>query len=273
MKTTARFRGKGHETATGPGGAEAAAIIAAFARGRPATFRGWQQFVQAARQLFDLPAAPGVEHLLPEAAWRSLVPPEHEETVLPALSQATGIYFFPSREWLSRFCRLLVRLRCRRVLEAGAGRGYLAAALAARLPALGIDFLAVEKQPGVYDQGLPRHPVVRIGDAGEAIRDWQPDLVLAAWPSPGQSIAPWCRYPWVRYLVVIGERGGGCTGDPGDWHRLPQRELSTLSRLGLGRSGRWPQAATLFFGAGHPAWGAFFKDKGVFADSLASLDS
>lgn len=233
---------------------EAWEIIAAFSRERPATFRAGQRLAQAARKLLFLPPGPGTQHLLSEAEWCRLAPPAVAEALMPLLSQATGIYFFPSREWLHRCARLLRRLGCRRVLEAGAGRGYLAAALAATLPPLGITFLAVEKTRGAYDQGLPWHPVVQPGDADIVIRNWQPDLVLTAWPSPGQSIEPWCRGPSVRYLLSIGEKGGGCTGDPRDWDRLVHRELPTLSRLGIGRTGRRRQAATLFLGAGHPAW-------------------
>jgi hypothetical protein len=80
--------------------------------------------------------------------------------------------------------------------------------------------------------------------------------VLYAWPPPGQSVHPLCCCPSVRYVLVLGEAGGGCTGDPGDWQRLPYRSLRSLSRYGLGRSGRQRQAASLFFGACRPKFPA-----------------
>lgn len=244
------------EVAAGNLGPEAAwEIITTFRPEAPRTHRGWQRLVAAARRLFYLPAAGGgEEHLLSVAEWNRLAPPAVEAALLPALSLATGIYFFPTREWLHRCCRFLELLRSRRVLEAGAGRGYLAAALAPRLAARGIAFLAVEKTAGAYDQGLPHHPVVQPGDALLAVHQWRPDIILYAWPPPGQSIAPLCRPPWVRFVLVLGEPGGGCTGDPRDWQRLAHRTITSLSRLSWARSGRQRQSATLFYGAGHPAW-------------------
>jgi len=214
-----------------------------------ATWRQRQRFRETARALVRLPEPQEepLEVLLAEADWRRLVPPvEAAETVLAALSQETGIYFFPSREWVVRFCRYVHLLKIRRVLEAGAGRGYLAAALAPCLGRQGVAFLAVDNGQAEFASGLPRHPVVQAASALDAVHALQPELVLYAWPPPGQSIGPLLAGPGVRYVLVVGERHGGCTGDPADWQNFPQREMHTLSRLGLGRSGRRCQAATLF---------------------------
>lgn len=218
-----------------------------------ATWRQRRRFQEEARRLIRLPEPQedpqGV--LLSEAAWRRLVPPgEEEEILLAALSQDTGIYFFPSQEWVAQCCRFLRLLGIRRVLEAGAGRGYLAAALAPRLAQVGIALMAVDSAQGEFESGLPRHPLVQLMAAQEALRHFQPDLVLYAWPPPGQSMAPLSSSPGVRYVLVVGEQGGGCTGDPNDWQHLRQRRIASLSRLGVGRSGRRRQAVTLFLGAG-----------------------
>ena len=231
-------------------------VLMGFAAGwcaPDATWRQRQRFREAARALVRLPEPQEepLEVLLPEADWRRLVPPaEAAETVLTALSQDVGIYFFPSREWVARFCRFVHLLKIQRVLEAGAGRGYLAAALAPRLARQGVAFLAVDNGQGEFDSGLPRHPVVQAASALDAVHALQPELVLYAWPPPGQSIGPLLAGPGVRYVLVVGERHGGCTGDPADWQNLPHREIHSLSRLGLGRSGRRRQAATLFSGTG-----------------------
>jgi hypothetical protein len=218
----------------------------------------WQQrrrFLAAAQALIRIPA-PGAEplgHLLTEACWRGLVPPDNQEVVvLTALSQASGVYFFPSREWVSAFCRFIHLLGIRRVLEAGAGRGYLAAALAPLLARQGVAFKAVDNAQGEFESGLPRHPVVEQADALTALQDFSPDLVLYAWPPPGQSIGPLCRSAGVRYVLVLGEPGGGCTGAPTDWQRFRHHSVGILSRRGLGRSGCRQQAATVFFGSAHP---------------------
>jgi hypothetical protein len=220
-----------------------------------ATSRQRRRFQDAARALIRIPA-PGAEplgHLLTEACCHRLVPPDdQEEVVLTALSQATGIYFFPTREWVAAFCRFIHLLGIRRVLEAGAGRGYLAAALAPLLARQGVAFKAVDNAQGEFESGLPRHPVVELTDSLTALQEFSPDLVLYAWPPPGQSIGPLCRSSSVRYVLVLGEPGGGCTGDPTDWQRFWNRFVGFLSRFGLGRSGRRQQAATVFFGSVNP---------------------
>jgi hypothetical protein len=218
-----------------------------------ATWRQRQRFRETARQLLRLPEPQEdpLAVLLSEAEWHGLLPPGAEaETVLAALSQETGIYFFPTREWVRRFCRLVKLLGATRVLEAGAGRGYAAAALEPALSSLGIGFRAVDSGQGEFESGLPRHPVVQAASAEVAVAIFRPDFILAVWPPPGQSLGPLLASPGVRYLLVMGESQGGCTGDPADWQRYPHRELPTLSRLGWGRSGRQRQAATLFWPPG-----------------------
>jgi hypothetical protein len=220
-----------------------------------ATWRQRRQFRDAARALIRIPdsGADPVGHLFTEAYWREAVPPNDREVmVLTALSQATGVYFFPTREWVTAFCRFSRLVRIRRVLEAGAGRGYLAAALAPLLPRQGTAFRAVDNAQGEFESGLPRHPVVEQTDALTAVQDFSPELIVYAWPPPGQSIGPLCRSAGVRYVLVLGEPHGGCTGDPADWERFTYRTAGLLSRRGLGRSGRQQQAATVFFGSAHP---------------------
>ena len=217
-----------------------------------ATWRQRRRFQEAARALVRIPApgAAAMEHLLTEDCWRRLIPlDDHEEMVLAALSQATGVYFFPSREWILALCRFIHLLGIRRVLEAGTGRGYLAAALAPLLARQGVAFKAVDNALGEFESGLPRHPLVEQSDALTAVQSFCPDLILYAWPPPGQSIGPLCRRAGVRYVLVLGERNGGCTGEPADWHNFRHRSVGFLSSRGLGRSGRRHQAATIFFGA------------------------
>jgi hypothetical protein len=218
-----------------------------------ATWRQRRRFQEAAHKIIYLPHDDRMDYVWSEADWLRLVPADaQEEAVLVALSQATGVYFFPSREWLAAFGRFSRRLRLRRVLEAGAGRGYLAAALAPLMARQDTAFKAVDNAQGEFETGLVRHPVVASADALPTVHLFRPDLIVYAWPPPGQSIGPLCRSPGVRYVLVLGEPDGGCTGDPADWQRFRYRYVRTLSRYGLGRSGRRRQAATLFFGAASP---------------------
>jgi len=222
-----------------------------------------------ARSLVRLPTpgeAPGA-HLLPESRWRELIPLDASgEELAVFLSQTTGVYFFPSREWVRLFCRLVARLDLRRVLEAGAGRGYLAAALAPGLAAAGVAYTAIDTFAGEYNPGLPYHPLVQPGDVFRDLDRHRPDLILYAWPPPGQTLDPVIRHPGVRYVMVLGESGGGCTGDPADWRRFRHHHSRLLSRFGVGRTGRRLQAVTIFYGAGQARFQDFTgteRDHGV----------
>jgi hypothetical protein len=217
------------------------------------SFREQRAFEQFARDLVRLPG-PGegpLDYLLPEARWRELTHGVPDEAVwLMALSRATGVYFFPSREFVQVLMRYLKLLRVTRLLEAGAGRGYLTAALAPLSAAAGIRFRAVDRGEGEFVSGLPVYPGVEPGDALAALIRFRPQVVLYAWPPPEQSVAAICQTPFLHYLILIGEAGGGATGAREDWLTLPHRESPALSRYGRGRTGSRPHRVTIFYGAG-----------------------
>ncbi|HZE20507.1 MAG TPA: hypothetical protein VE082_00500, partial [Desulfobaccales bacterium] len=203
-------------------------------------FRDRQVFEQFARKLVRLPA-PGegpLDYLRSEDCWRELVAGVPDEAAwLMALSQATGVYFFPSREWTAVLRRYLQLLRVSRLLEIGAGRGYLTAALAPVCAAAGIGFRAVDPGQGEFVSDLPVYAGVERGEARAALMEFKPEVALFAWPPPGQSVATICQAPFLHYLIVIGEAGGGTTGARVDWQTLPHRESPVLSRYGRGRTG------------------------------------
>jgi len=216
-------------------------------------FREQRQFVNFARALMRLPAPEEgpLEYLLPEARWQELCrQAQDQEAFLMALSQATGIYFFPSREWVPRLVRYLRLLGVARLLEAGCGRGYLTGALAPLAAAAGLAFKAIDRGDGEFQGELPVHPRVELGDVFTAIWEFQPQAVLYAWPPPGQSLARICQAPFLHYLLVVGEAGGGVTGAREDWQRLPHRISPALSRYARGRTGEARQVTTIFAGAG-----------------------
>ena len=217
------------------------------------SFREQQAFEQFARDLVRLPV-PGedpLDYLLPEGRWRELMDQVPDEAAwLMALSQATGVYFFPSREWVKILMRYLKLLRVTRFLEAGAGRGYLSASLAPLCTAAGIAFRAVDKGEGEFVSGLPVYPGVERGDAKTLIQEFQPEVVVYAWPPPGQSVAAICQTPFLHYLILVGEGEGGATGDGQDWQTLPHRWSPILSRCGRGRTGSRHHRVTIFYGGG-----------------------
>ena len=222
------------------------------------SFREHRAFERFARDLVRLPG-PGegpLAHLLPEARWRELTDGVPDEAAwLMALSQATGVYFFPSREWVQTLMRYLKLLGVTRLLEAGAGRGYLTAALAPCCAAAGIRFRAVDRGDGEFVSGLPVYPGVERADALTAARELRPEVVLYAWPPPGQSVAPLCQMDFLHYLILIGEAGGGATGAREDWETLPHKVSPALSRYGRGRTGALSHRVTVFYGGGQPSRG------------------
>ncbi len=192
-----------------------------------------------------------LDYLLPEARWQEICRRlEDPEAWFMGLSQATGVYFFPSREWLPRLLRHLKLLGVGRLLEAGVGRGYLTAALAPLAAAAGLDFLAIDRGDGEFRSGLPVSPLVQLGDVFEVIRDFRPQAVVYAWPPPGQSLAPLWETPSLRYLLLIGEEAGGAAGAPEDWERLPHKISPYLSRFSRGRTGPDRHCVTIFYGGG-----------------------
>ncbi len=227
------------------------------------TFRARHKFLEGARTLVRLPE-PGegpLDYLLPEARWQELLGREPDPAAwLMALSQATGVYFFPSREWPLRLLGYLKLSKITRLLEAGAGRGYLTAALAPLCEAAGIAFRAVDKGEGEFQSGLRSHPRVERGDVFSASRDFRPEVVLYAWPPPGQSLARICQADFLHYLILVGEAGGGATGDSLDWQILKHRESAALSRYGRGRTGPERHRVTVFEGAGLRLGERFPKD-------------
>jgi hypothetical protein len=214
-------------------------------------FREQRRFQEYAQALIRLPR-PGdgpLDYLLPEAKWQEICRRlEDPESWFMGLSQATGVYFFPSREWAPRLVRYLQRLGVVRLLEAGAGRGYLSSALARLAAAAGLEFLAIDRGDGEFYSGLPVSPLVQPGDVFACIREFRPQAVVYAWPPPGQSIAPLLEAPSLRYLLLIGEEKGGAAGAREDWERLPHKISPFLSRFSRGRTGPERHRVTIFYG-------------------------
>jgi len=212
-------------------------------------FREQRRFEAWAQELIRLPRegeGPG-EHLLPEVAWQRLLQQTPDpEGWLAALSRATGIYFFPSREWPARLWRWLRKVRVSRLLEAGAGRGYLTAALAPMAAATGLVFQAVDRGQGEFVSNLPSYPAVARGDVFTEVHRFLPEAVLYAWPPPGQSLAPLFACPSLRYVIVTGEPGGGVTGAREDWQNLFPKNSPYLCRFCRGRTGQTRHQVTIF---------------------------
>lgn len=144
------------------------------------------------------------------------------------LADGLQLYFLPTEEFLLALIRLFRHLGVSRVVEVGAGEGFVAAALAARgFPVVATD---LEAMPGA-PYGAPVHRANHL----EAVAAFQPEMVFWCWPPLG-SRAPQevIRAPGLKYYLDVGD-GGFATGAPELVPQFRGRYLPTLSRLGYTR--------------------------------------
>jgi|GEM_PF-6296311 hypothetical protein len=145
-----------------------------------------------------------------------------------ALTERKHLYFLPTSEFLRALIRLCRHLGVKRVLEVGAGEGFMAGALAARgLPVVATDLEAAPGEP----YGVP----VQRASHLEAVAAFQPELIFWCWPPLG-SRAPQelLQARGWEYYLDVGD--GGCA--TGTANLVPQfrgRYLHNLSRLGYTR--------------------------------------
>jgi hypothetical protein len=124
------------------------------------------------------------------------------------LADDLQLYFLPTEEFLLTLIRLFRLLGVTRVVEVGAGEGFVAAALAERgFPAVATD---LEAMPGAL-YGVPVHRASHL----EAAAVFQPEMIFWCWP-PLNSRAPQelLRAPGLKYYLDVGD-GGYATGASG----------------------------------------------------------
>jgi serine/threonine-protein kinase len=145
-----------------------------------------------------------------------------------ALADGLQLYFLPTEEFITALIRLFRHLGVKRVVEVGAGEGFVAGALAARgFPVAATDLEAVPGTP----YGVPVHRASHL----EAVALFKPELAFWCWPpfnsrAPGELI----QAPGLKYYLDVGD-GGFAAGAPGLAARFGGRYLHGLSRLGYTR--------------------------------------
>ena len=211
-----------------------------------------------------LPTAPELDRAL-----EALPPPELEW--LCELAPLGPLYLLPTTRWISTLAVKIRSLGARRVLEVGAGDGFVSRCLAKAAP--GLEVRASDS--GAWTQAQARMneeertrlagsqvPGVRLGEevwrtgAVRAIGQWRPDLVLACWLPPGPLLDRIVRTN-VRWVLEVGAAGGVT---PGAWswrlnHDFCDGEpVETLARCRLDARPRVElhSRVTLYFGAAHP---------------------
>ena len=181
------------------------------------------------------------------------------------------VYLLPTREWVRALVREVRELGARRVLEAGAGDGFLARCLRDAAPEL--EVIAVDdaswSEPsarmsgadrrslkGVRPAGLTLGEGVQRADALRAVRRHLPDLVIVSWAPPGSLVERLIRSP-VRHVLEIGTEGDECGRGP-DTLRFACElldgpvERRAICRLDARPSEHRATRVTLYFGRAHP---------------------
>lgn len=166
------------------------------------------------------------------------------------LRGSSQFYFIPTREWVRGVACLCRLLHANRILEIGAGDGFVAACLAE----LGCEVVAVDIQPAA-ETYYPVHAE----DHASALAHFQPDFALWCWP-PMQcrEIEQVIEFATLRFFLETSD--GGHTA--GRWETIRQyrgRYLRTLSTWGFGwidyRNFRHHRSF-LFHGSGHSHTGS-----------------
>jgi hypothetical protein len=186
------------------------------------------------------------------------------------LSPSGPLYFLPTREWIAALGRACARLG-RRVLEVGAGDGFVSRCLRAAQPELEViatDSGAWEKPTarmtasearsrlGRKARGLKLGPDVFRLDAVSAVRRYRPDVVLAIWLPPGPLLSRLIAAP-CRYVLEVGAAGGVTAAGNWDWrfsHELLDGPLETRARCRLDDrpKQRLHTTVTLYHASLHP---------------------
>ena len=180
------------------------------------------------------------------------------------------LYFLPTSDWCRAATKQLRKLGVKRIVEIGAGDGFLSRSLARIDPSL--EFIATDTGAWTKAQarmsaeerrihrdgavaGIHAGRNVEPIEARAAIERHRPDLVLAAWLPPKFPLSRVLRCD-VRFLLEIGAAGGVT---PGAWnwryaHELCEGPIESLARCRLdARPDRaLASRVTLYFGAAHP---------------------
>jgi hypothetical protein len=183
---------------------------------------------------------------------------------------ASPLYVLPTKEWIAALGAECARLG-RRVLEVGAGDGFVARCLQAAHPGLEViatDSGAWEKARARMTVREARSPfgrrasglgvgagVIRL-DAVSAVRRYRPAVVLAIWLPPGPLLSRLIRAP-CRYVLEVGAAGGVTAEGGWDWrfsHELLDGPLEKLARCRLDArpKRRLHTRVTLYHGRRHP---------------------
>lgn len=175
-------------------------------------------------------------------------------------------FFIPTKEWVCGFAKLCRCLRIHRILEIGAGDGFVASCLLEQ----GLDVKAVDPFPTEFLY----HPVQPMSHQ-EALHRFQPELAFWCWP-PMKSLAPEdiLKFPSVRFYIDIGD-GGRTTGQGRLFAAYENRYLQGLSQKAYGWidvRGYLHHRSFLFYGRAHEKHQEFKTSSHPLAPNVFTRD-
>jgi hypothetical protein len=171
----------------------------------------------------------GLERKQVSLFWfRLLWPLLPQRRLLMPLVQPEGIYCFYSRQLVDELFGLIASRNC---LEIAAGDGTLTLFLADR----GAKITATDDYSWKHEVHYPEFVIKR--DAGDALREYAPEVVLCSWPPAGNSFEHQVfRTKSVQLYVVIGSRHRFAAGNWEEYRKQSAfdfEENEALSRLVL----------------------------------------
>jgi hypothetical protein len=185
-------------------------------------------------------------------------------------NSAGPLYLLPTREWLTALARFVATTGAKKVLEIGAGDGFLSTVLQRRCKGLQVratdDFswtkaahrmsAADRREFGATPfSGIRPLPIVEKRAAVATIDAWRPDLVIVSWAPPGTLVERAIRAA-SRLVLDLSVDGDVCGNGEKTWRfekefldgPLEQRALCRLDeKPRLARATR----ATLYYGRRH----------------------
>ena len=130
---------------------------------------------------------------------------------LVAPCKVLDIFQFFSEEFIEHVAQSIKKLEAHRIIEIGAGDGFLSAFLKDK----GIDVVAIDDYSRPF---IERREHVEKLDHKEALNKYNPDLVVINWEEFLKTYSiDVLEYPSVKYLLWIGEGPDGCTGSEELW--------------------------------------------------------
>jgi hypothetical protein len=185
-------------------------------------------------------------------------------------NSAGPLYLLPTREWLTALVAFVEEIGAKKVLEIGAGDGFLATVLQRRCKKIQVratdnfSWTNVENRMSAADRrefgatpfrGIQPLPIVEKRAAVATIHAWRPDLVIVSWAPPGTLVERAIRAP-SRLVLDLSVDGDVCGNGEKTWRFEKEFLDGPLEQRALCRLDETPRVsratrATLYYGRRH----------------------